>query len=62
MVNIYRVCNDQPGRVLACFLFAPIIGFKGIDYKDAFLILFAILLFSWDMYWIIFKAPAVVNC
>ena len=49
--------NDQPGRFLACFLFAPIIGFKGVDNNDWFLVLFAIMLFTWDLYWIMFKKP-----
>ena len=57
---MFRI-NDQPGRFLACFLFAPIIGLKGIKYQDYFLITFAILLYGWDLYWIMFKSPCVTG-
>ena len=56
MTNLKNL-TDQPGRVLAIFVFAPLILFKGLKYQDAFLIVFAILLFIWDLYWLLFKAP-----
>ncbi len=50
--------TDQPGRVLAVFLFGPTIVYKGFKYnKDAFLIIFGILLILWDAYWLAFKEP-----
>lgn len=49
--------TDQPGRFLAVFVFGPILLYKGISYRDMFLIVFAILLIIWDAYWILFKAP-----
>jgi len=45
--------SDQPGRFLAVFVFAPFIIYKGNIYKDNYLIMFGILLFFWDLYWII---------
>lgn len=51
------VKNDQPGRVLAVFVFAPLLFIKGIRYSDIFLIIFSICLFVWDLYWILFKSP-----
>ena len=47
------IITDQPGRVLAILVFAPYLGKAGIDYKDKFLLFFGILLFIWDLFWII---------
>lgn len=44
--------TDQPGRVLAIFIFSPLILCKGINYEDKFLILFALLLFFWELLWL----------
>lgn len=55
--SILERLSDQPGRVLAVFVFAPILMIKGVHYKDWFLIAFALLLFVWDLYWLVFKAP-----
>lgn len=49
--------TDQPGRVLAVFVVSPILLFKGLKYKDYFIIIFAIILFFWDLYWILTKPP-----
>ena len=45
--------NDQPGRFLAIFVFVPILIYKGYHYNDNFIILFALLLFIWDLFWIL---------
>lgn len=51
--------TDQPGRILAVFLFGPLILYKGIRYNnDVFLIVFGILLIVWDAYWLIYKVPS----
>lgn len=44
--------TDQPGRVLAVFVFAPILMYKAYAYKDKFIAVFAILLFLWDLFWL----------
>ena len=44
--------TDQPGRVLALFIFCPIILCKGIKYKDNFLVFFSLFLFFWELLWI----------
>ena len=49
--------TDQPGRFLAVFVIAPILLYKGIRYADWFIILFALILFVWDLYWIITQPP-----
>ena len=49
--------TDQPGRVLAVFVIAPILLYKGMKYKDYFILLFAIILFLWDLYWLLTKPP-----
>ena len=50
--------TDQPGRFLAVFVFSPILIYKGIRYKDAFLLVFGIVLCIWDLFWIIFRKPS----
>lgn len=56
-----HLASDQPGRVLAVLVFAPIIFWKGLVYKDIFLVAFSVLLFAWDLFWILFKAPATLS-
>jgi len=51
--------TDQPGRIIAVFVIAPIIAYKGYIYKDIFLLIFSILLLLWDSYWLIYKEPRV---
>ena len=54
--------TDQPGRVLAVFVFAPLLvykGFAGCKRGDAFLVAFGLLLLAWDAYWLLCKAPVV---
>ena len=51
--------TDQPGRLVAVCIFAPILLYKGYLYKDIFLICFGILLFIWDLYWLLLKDPCV---
>ncbi len=54
-----KYITDQPGRILAVFVLGPIILYKGaVVYKDWFLILFAIILIMWDLWWIIMRPPA----
>lgn len=55
------VSTDQPGRLCAVFYIAPILFLKGIEYNDLFIIIFAIVLFCWDLYWIIYKKPNDIN-
>lgn len=55
----FEFCNDQPGRLLAVFLFAPILLFKGYKYSDNFLILFGFLLFIWDLYHVLYTKPNI---
>jgi len=50
-------CNDQPGRLLAVFVISPILLCKGVFYNDLFIIIFAILLFCWDLYHIVYTKP-----
>lgn len=35
-MNTFEFCNDQSGRLLAVFLFAPILIYKGYKYADKF--------------------------
>ena len=58
-MNTFEFCNDQPGRLLAVFLFAPILIYKGHKYSDNFLILFGLLLFLWDLYHILYTKPNI---
>ena len=50
---IDRIINsDQPGRVLAVFVFAPVLLHRSFKYNDTFIRAFATLLFAWDLYWL----------
>lgn len=58
-INNYRKkISDQPGRILAVTFFSPMIAYKGYSYQDPFLLTFASILFTWDLYWIMSK-PSV---
>ena len=50
-------CTDQPGRFFAVFILAPLIAYKACVYNDLFLLIFSIMLFTWDLYWLIYKEP-----
>lgn len=54
--------TDQPGRVLAVFVISPILLFKGIKYKDYFIIVFAIILCIWDLFWLATEQPRRTPC
>jgi len=49
--------TDQPGRIFAVFIFAPVLINKGIFYGDVLLILFGVALLIWDLYWLLFAEP-----
>ena len=51
------IVNDQPGRIFAVFILAPLIAYKACIYNDTFLLIFSIMLFIWDLYWLIYKKP-----
>jgi hypothetical protein len=57
MNNSFEFCNDQPGRLLAVFIIAPILMIKGLHYNDYFIISFSLILFIWDLYHIIYSKP-----
>ena len=47
------IITDQPGRYIAVFVISPILAKKGFEYNDIFIQLFSLLLFTWDLFWII---------
>jgi hypothetical protein len=49
--NIIR--TDQPGRIVAVCIVSPILAHKGYTYDDVFIKAFAVLLFSWDLWWLV---------
>ena len=51
------ISTDQPGRVVACFIVAPVLAQKGLYYEDRFIVSFSVLLFAWDMYWLMKHPP-----
>ena len=58
-MGVFEFCNDQPGRVIAVLIIAPILFMKGYDYNDKFIMMFSIILFIWDFYWLAFTKPNV---
>lgn len=53
----FEFYNDQPGRIIALIIIVPILFYKGIKYNDLFIILFSIILFLWDLYWLLTSKP-----
>ena len=49
--------NDQPGRIIAVTIISPTLLFKGILYNDKFITIFSMLLFFWDLYYLVFTKP-----
>jgi len=56
------IYTDQPGRLCAIFIFAPLIAYKAYVYNDIILLIFSIMLFIWDLYWFIYKDPCCILC
>lgn len=48
-----NIRTDQPGRILAVFVFAPILFIKSTQYQDNFIHIFSTILFTWDLYWLL---------
>ena len=57
----FNLSNDQPGRLCAVFIVAPILFYKGLQYNDFFIILFSIVLFLWDLFWICTSEPNTIK-
>lgn len=51
--------TDQPGRLVAVGIVSPLLMYKGVMYEDVFIQGFSLVLFVWDLYWIITKPPIV---
>ena len=50
--------SDQPGRVIAVFVVSPVLAHKGfVVYQDVFLQTFSVVLFVWDLWWLLRKPP-----
>ena len=49
--------SDQPGRIVAIFVISPILAIKAVKYEDWFIFIFALILFGWDLYWILTCPP-----
>ena len=54
--------TDQLGRIAAVLFFAPMIVYRGRRHRDPFLIAFGVLLFVWDLAWLLLAAPRAVTC
>jgi hypothetical protein len=46
--------TDQPGRLFAVIVFAPLLICKGFGYNDIILIILGILIFIYDLFWLIY--------
>jgi len=56
-----QINTDQPGRIIAVFIISPILLYKSHKYKDWFIFIFSIILFSWDLYWLVCEPPKKCN-
>ena len=48
--------TDQPGRWLAVLVFAPLLLWRGRQNHDRVVVGFACLLFTYDAWWLMFRA------
>ena len=53
--------TDQPGRLFAIFIFAPLLIYKACIYNDKSLLFLGILLFLWDLFWILNYSPKTLQ-
>jgi len=53
----FSFCNDQPGRALAIFVFSPLLLYRAYTHKDMYIGIFAVILFVWNMYFMIYTRP-----
>ena len=53
----WSITSDQPGRIAAVFIVSPILAHKGILYDDRVLTAFSIVLFAWDLWWLLSASP-----
>jgi len=49
--------REQPGRLFGMFFFSPYLFYKGLVHKDLSLRIFAVLLFIYELYWVLFYQP-----
>lgn len=56
-----RTLTDQPGRWAAVCVFSPWLMYRGCVHGDPGIAAFALLLFSWDLYWLAYKPPLGVK-
>jgi hypothetical protein len=61
VVAKHLIRTDQPGRVVAVCFVAPILAKKGFEYGDSFIQAFSVILFTWDLYWLIAHPAKVAN-
>jgi hypothetical protein len=55
------IVSEQPGRVFAVVFFAPYLRAKGKKYNDKLLGLFGNMFFFYELFWLVFYKPKVVN-
>ena len=53
--------NEQPVRFLAIFIFAPYIIYCGYKYNNLLLLLFGIIFFFYELFWICFYKPKIID-
>jgi hypothetical protein len=53
----FSFCNDQPGRALAIFVFSPLLLYRAYTHKDMYIGIFAVILFVWNMYFMMYTRP-----
>jgi hypothetical protein len=55
IINVAK--TDQPGRIIAVLYVSPVLAYKGYIYDDTFIKMFALVLFLWDLWWLIVEPP-----
>jgi len=55
------IITEQPGRILAIFVFAPYLIYCGYIYNNIFLLLFGIIFLIYELFWIICYKPKMID-
>lgn len=51
------IVTDQPGRVFAVIVFAPYLVYRGLAHRDTLIIVFGVVLFLYEMFWLLSRPP-----
>jgi len=58
---MYSFYNGQPGILIVILFLSPLLLYKGYIYNDNELMFFSLVLFIWDLYYVIYTKPNITT-